>query len=808
MIKLDQFYKAGYSPIPIAKNKIPLISWKNAQGAALPKDEIAKVFRENKLAKGVGVVTGAVSGNLECLDFDLKYDLTGDLYQRYINILLEKDRALYAKIVKIKTQSNGYHWIYKLEETSAVPPSHAIAKRYGLPGEDQEVLVLIETRGEGGYFATVPTEGYELVEGDLFLPPVLTSDERQTLMDIALRFNEVPDLVKVSSEKEQTLYDLSQQDTNDPLTDFNVRGDSLSLLIAKGWSVVSEDDAMIYLKRPGFSTSKTSGKIFKDTGVFYVHSTSTSFEAGKGYNRAAVFAHLECNDSYSRARLKLAEMGYGNLNKLKEENTDPYVFYSNREYGLADWIRHLQKDQSIAYFSKLNELYVWKNSRWQKLSDSEFLYIIHAAFDTIITTLSQIKVEHASNLARLKKEKEKDIEQIELTKNLYSVCEAAYKSATMYVSRENIKKLLLQTCTVDEDLKDQAKHLIGFANGVWDAEQSKLIPNEKKFYITHYSPFHVDPNAKAPLWEQFIDEIFLSKKELIDFVQISVGYSLTGWQQQQYVWFALGGGKNGKSTFFSTFEKLFPEHCTKIDAGMLLTAKETDTSASIHKATLVGKRFVTTTEIPANLALQESTIKDLTSGERMVARRLYKDPFTFDATHKIWMGGNHMPYVPSSDWGIWRRILVIPFEYTVPDHKAKSTELMIEEFIAEAPGIIQWALNGLSRYVNLPNRKLPIPESVALASRHYRDEMDSIEMFIDEIYEPEGGLNASIPLMDMWISYQEFCKTRGFKLQSKHIRSFSAKLKEKSYFVEKDTKTNSNVVRYLKLRDLQRGERF
>src|ERR1700753_1649466 len=93
----------GLQFMPVRDNKQPII--KGWQTSAEKHD------MSNCAA--VGLVCGRLSGNLEVIDIDAKYDLTGDLFERYKRLVHSVDEHLLAKLVVQKTRGGGYHLLYR-----------------------------------------------------------------------------------------------------------------------------------------------------------------------------------------------------------------------------------------------------------------------------------------------------------------------------------------------------------------------------------------------------------------------------------------------------------------------------------------------------------------------------------------------------------------------------------------------------------------------------------------------------------------------------------------------------------------------
>lgn len=303
--------------IPINEKKIPLV----------PKWQTS-TEKHPLTSYGQGLVCGAISGNIEAIDIDCKYDLTGTLFTEYKKLINSEDPALLKKLVVQKTMSNGYHFIYRCSlidgnkklanrETTAEEKQYTydLEIKGGANAEQAEkrkngdkVRVLIETRGEGGYIAIWPTPKYEIIYGDLQQVQEITPAERETLMNCARQFNQIFTEVKPPIVKSAQLDFKPEKST---FEDYNERGDVIGLLVSHGWTTAGEKNNKILFKRPGQTSANHSGNFDRSKNWFSVFSTSTSFDPEKAYLPYAVFAKLECNDDFTETAKKLYALGYG-----------------------------------------------------------------------------------------------------------------------------------------------------------------------------------------------------------------------------------------------------------------------------------------------------------------------------------------------------------------------------------------------------------------------------------------------------------------------------------------------------------------
>jgi putative DNA primase/helicase len=267
--------------------------------------------------------------------------------------------------------------------------------------------------------------------------------------------------------------------------------------------------------------------------------------------------------------------------------------------------------------------------------------------------------------------------------------------------------------------------------------------------ITKTANAHYDSQADCPLWKQFVREIMDYKADVIGFLQTVAGWALTGDISEQTMFILFGSGANGKSTFLNTVMYLLGEYALATPTETFMRKNGDQNTNDI--ARLRGTRFVTTTEAEQGRRLSESLIKKITGNDQLTARFLYGEYFNFMPTFKIFMATNHKPTIKGTDYGIWRRIKLIPFTTRIPEDKQdKHLELKLRE---EASGILNWLLEGAMRW---KQERLKIPAAILNATDEYRGEMDVIGNFLKECCVQHPG--ASIRIRELFKAYQEWCE--------------------------------------------------
>jgi len=294
--KAKEYLKAQLSVIPTKEDKRPALpTWLPYQSQRLKEDEVDNLFNT---AKGIGIICGAISGNLEVIDVDTKHDETGYLWEDLKTLLEDNLPDLYSSLVIAQTKSGGYHIYYRC---SSIAGNLKLSTKL-----NREVLV--ETRGEGGYVIAPPTPGYNYIQGEPINIPTITPEEREIILSISRSFNEIEEIKPKVSTTSATTYNSTGLS---PFEDYNQRGDVVGLLESKGWRVVNQRGQRVNLLRPGSTDSKTSGNYHTGLRVLRVFSSSTEFNPDKGYSPSQVFSLLECNGDNKLTYRRLLELGYG-----------------------------------------------------------------------------------------------------------------------------------------------------------------------------------------------------------------------------------------------------------------------------------------------------------------------------------------------------------------------------------------------------------------------------------------------------------------------------------------------------------------
>jgi len=310
---------------------------------------------------------------------------------------------------------------------------------------------------------------------------------------------------------------------------------------------------------------------------------------------------------------------------------------------------------------------------------------------------------------------------------------------------------------------------LNFLNGTLDLRQGgDLRPHRRTDLITKLVPVNYKPDARAPRFLSFLDEIFDRQADVIGFVQRALGYGLTGLTIEQALFLLWGGGANGKTTLLRIFMLLLGAYAQSARAETLMEKRHDTIPNDI--ARLKGARFVGVVEAENGHRFAEGLVKQLTGGDIVTARFMRAEYFDFIPTFKVYLASNRKPIIRGTDHAIWRRIRLIPFMVTIAE-EAQDKELA-EKLAAEGEGILAWAVEGCRRW---QADGLGLPDAVKKATQAYREEMDVLGQFIaDRCLEwPTAAVSKHM----LYEIYRKWCADNG--MQPKTQPAFSRLVKER-----------------------------
>ena len=329
MNNLLNFIDAGISIIPTTSDKLPFFQllpnnkWDEFQRRLPTPKEIAKWQQYKSIS--IAIVCGEVSGNLEVIDIDNHKGNADATYNDFKEIVESYSSTLWNSLIVEKSQSGGYHIIYRFDGKSEG------SKKLALQYIDNKKDTFIETKGEGGYVIVSPSPGYSLMQGSFTHITTLSNDDRYFLLQVAKSFNEITEEVSYNPPSVITNTNNDNTNTTRPGDKLNDIGDHRELLLNAGWTLLSTTSKGTELwRRPGKNRgiSATYNHI---PNRFYVFSTNADpFENNRVYDKFAIYTMLNYNGDWKQAARHIKDDYPQYFNNIKINKMQPVANHNEK----------------------------------------------------------------------------------------------------------------------------------------------------------------------------------------------------------------------------------------------------------------------------------------------------------------------------------------------------------------------------------------------------------------------------------------------------------------------------------------------
>ena len=747
-----QYVAAGLSVLPVAidgtKRPDPIVKEWATYKKRKPTDvELVHWFT---IPKGIGIIGGEVSGNLEILDIE-----TPEAVEQWGALIMasEAGRSLLESLPRVATPSGGMHVYYRC---SKIQGNQKLA-RTRLP--DGKIKTVIETRGEGGYVIAPGSppgchesgKPYELVSlVPLTKIPAIGPDERDILLGAARAMDTIPhDALPSRPERVVEFIGPSVAEH------YNNNYTWAELLQPNGWTYLKTDSKGVEHWQCAHSHNAGNCATIRTyeggREVLHVFCTSAAgFSNEKSYSKFQAYAILEHMGDMKAAAVALRTLwGWKRKAPQPKEPAELTPVRQEARVNLLNMLgRFYNTDRSnaarLSYYYGDNIRYVptrgwvtWGLGKWHDDHAGEVVELMKGLPERILEEASSI-----SATGVLEAVGGDDV--VNVRKELFK--HAVYSASTKALKACEFQARSHPDLMVPQDKFDVNPRELNLINGVLDLETGLLREARPTDYFFRQANVYYDADAECPQFKEFLRTIFVGDDELIAYLQRALGYSLSGAVTEQCLFFCYGDGANGKSTLLDLIYHMLGDYSRSCPQHTFSDDKRTEQTNDL--ARLPGVRFLRSNEVKQDSRMDENLIKKVTGGDVITARLLNKEFFDFVPQFKIWIDGNHKPVIKGLDHGIWRRIHLIPFRAKFTD--ALKDPLMPEKLRAEIPGIFNWCVNG---YQYWSAQGLMPPEEVKKATKEYRDDMDTLGEFMKEhTLRITGATTLSTTL------YQAYCK--------------------------------------------------
>lgn len=315
---------------------------------------------------------------------------------------------------------------------------------------------------------------------------------------------------------------------------------------------------------------------------------------------------------------------------------------------------------------------------------------------------------------------------------------------------------------------DTDPYLLNVANGTLDLRTLELRTHAPSDRITKITRAAWRPETASAAWADFIAAV-LPDRAVREFLQRLIGVSLLGKVVEHVLAIEVGTGANGKGTAYKAQLWALGDYASTAEPDLFMAREGAHPTGEMD---LRGRRLVVVSESDKDRRLAEATMKRLTGGDPIKARRMRADFVEFEPSHTPLLVTNHLPKVTGDDPAIWRRVRVIPFEVTFAGDQQDTT--LDDRLRLDADSVLAWAVTGYSQYVR---DGLAEPEAVRVATERYQLDSDALSRFLEE--RCLTGEHYRCPTGELFEAWSHWCNAEGVDPGTK--KAFGLSLDRKGY---------------------------
>lgn len=430
-------------------------------------------------------------------------------------------------------------------------------------------------------------------------------------------------------------------------------------------------------------------------------------------------------------------------NKIIDESIvdliDKCINSNGAHYDVAKVIHCMYKDQFRASSKDIWYMYSKNEHRWVKSKDGMKLR-------RILSEEVCNKFTHRSMYWSGKAMNEPD----QVLKDIYNAKNKLLNELCVKLKNSGYKDSVMKECKslfTDEkfdEILDSHTHLLGFENGVYDLHMHEFregLPDDYISYSTgrHYIPYD-EESVESKEINLYLTQVFTNeciRKYILDVFSCIIDGSIR--QEKFYIF--TGAGSNSKSILLNLMQKALGDYYCILPIALLTQKRTSSNSAQSELERTKGRRLAVMQEPGESEKLNIGLMKELSGGDRILTRGLFKEPIEFRPQFKMIMTCNDLPEVPSDDGGTWRRIKVVEYTSKFVEHPSKSNpkEFPIDPDIMEK--LDKWSDTFISMLIHhhkiIDPKNIIEPSEVNKATQQYKKNNDVIGQYIEDKLEPD-----------------------------------------------------------------------
>lgn len=280
-----------------------------------------------------------------------------------------------------------------------------------------------------------------------------------------------------------------------------------------------------------------------------------------------------------------------------------------------------------------------------------------------------------------------------------------------------------------------ASKLISLKNGLFHIEDQVMLPHSLGFFTQNSLNFSYDPDAKCPLWDKFLTDVWEDDEEAIHTLQEMFGYILSGDTKQQKFFNIIGPRRSGKGTINKILVSLLGQHNT-------VAPELGELCDNFGLQPWLGKLLASFTDARAperNRSAVVSQLLRIVGGDTITVNRKNRESWNGYLPTRIVIYSNEVLQLTENSNALTGRMIVLKMTKSFYNHEDTELAFKLEQ---ELSGIFNWAMEGLKRRLERGGHFIQ-PKSGASYLELMSELGNPIGSFVEDtlIFDPEGSVS-------------------------------------------------------------------
>ena len=358
----------------------------------------------------------------------------------------------------------------------------------------------------------------------------------------------------------------------------------------------------------------------------------------------------------------------------------------------------------------------------------------------------------------------------------------------------NAQSLLKRKISVPLEEFDTSPDELNCQNGVLNLKTGELKGAHYKKRFTYCVPVRYNPEASAAQWEDWLYYATGSSQEVVDFLKIAVGYSLTGHTREEIMFYIQGPARAGKGLFTETLITMLGGRplATEVDIDMFMSQKYNNSGVGFSLASLKSTRMIAASESRENEWLNAQRVKRWTGGNIISCAHKYGREFSYVPQFKIWLTSNYPPQMNAEDAAAWGRLRIVEFPISHLGREDKMLKGRMKD-PQMLEGVLKWATEGAIKWYELGSKGLIAPGQVIEATKKAQTDVDWVSAWLEESVVITGDASDKSPSDEYYQEYKDWCDENG--VSAKSLRSLNRSLRDTGHTIGVAATINNKTKR-------------